>query len=108
MEDQMRGDRMTLNEIEHIASYALDVFGDECQVLKCAQECAEASAALLKFHERGDIRDRDHAAEELADVLLSITSAQQVIGFDLVAEWLQTKAVRLSARIDSELDRMGE
>jgi NTP pyrophosphatase (non-canonical NTP hydrolase) len=99
---------MTLNEIEHIASYALDVFGDECQVLKCAQECAEASAALLKFHERGDIRDRDHAAEELADVLLSITSAQQVIGFDLVAEWLQTKAVRLSARIDSELDRMGE
>jgi NTP pyrophosphatase (non-canonical NTP hydrolase) len=99
---------MTLEEIEQTAIYALDVFGDECQVLKCAQECAEASAALLKFHERGDIRDRDHAAEELADVLLSITSAHQVIGVDLVDAWLQTKAVRLRQRIDSELDRVGE
>lgn len=94
---------MTIEEINAAAMLALRTWGPEHQVLKAAEECAEASAAILQWHARCDDASREAAAEEIADVLIMMTQVSRVIGEERVRYWMSVKAERLLHRIDDEL-----
>lgn len=77
---------------------ALRVFGPERQIRKAAEECAECSAALIRYLDDPD--EFDHVAEELADVEIMVIQMREIIGGDKVDEWKGKKAKRLHDRLE--------
>jgi NTP pyrophosphatase (non-canonical NTP hydrolase) len=76
---------------------AIDRFGGNCQLDKCEEECLELALAL-KHKDRG-IKELDNVAEEIADVMLTVLQAREIVGKDIVDQWLDLKIKRLWARI---------
>lgn len=80
---------------------ALRVFGPERQLRKVAEECAECSAAAIRYlDDSTDETVVDHFAEELADVEIMVFQARQIIGDARVDEWKERKAKRLHDRLE--------
>ena len=80
---------------------ALRVFGPEHQLRKVAEECAECSAAAIRYlNDSIDPARIDHFAEELADVEIMVYQARQIIGDDRVDAWKEKKAKRLHDRLE--------
>ena len=77
---------------------AIRVFGPERQLRKIAEECAECSAAVIRYMDDPDAVDE--FAEELADVEIMIFQARQIIGDARVDEWKEKKAKRLRDRLE--------
>ena len=81
-----------------IYKHALDTFGAESQTLKCLEEMSELQKELCK-HSFGE-DNRDHIAEEIADVLITIE--QMMILHDChaaVEEWSGKKLEYLAQKI---------
>jgi NTP pyrophosphatase (non-canonical NTP hydrolase) len=79
------------------ALHALRVFGPERQLRKAAEECAECSAAIIRYID--DPEGADHAAEECADVEIMMIQVREIIGNELVNKWKAKKAERLHDRL---------
>ena len=77
---------------------ALRVFGPEQQLLKAAEECSEASAAIIRY--LGDPEAASHVAEEIADVEIMCFQVRQILGDAAVDEWKLKKAKRLHDRLE--------
>ena len=81
-------------------SRAIIEYGEHAQLLMLAEECAELAAAV-HHAVRGRNGARADVVEELADVMITSTQAQMVLGItaDEVAEVVERKLTRLEARL---------
>lgn len=67
--EALYGEGKSLKE-EDVLEYALRTFGGQAQVKKTMEEFAELQKELCKYN--GEEEDRDHIAEEIADVRIML------------------------------------
>lgn len=82
--------------LEAICRRALDTWGADAQIDQCVEECAELTVEL-QHRKRGR---PDHAAEEIADVLICAQQMRLLVGPDAVDEHVRRKLARLATRLD--------
>lgn len=83
---------------EDVLDYALRSFGGQKQIKKTMEEFAELQKELCKYN--GGAEDREHIAEEIADVRIMLD--QMAMLFDVERdelEWREQKLERLAGRL---------
>ena len=78
---------------------AIRKYGEDAQVIKAAEECAELSAALLQCRSRGTEASYEHACEEIADVGIMLSQLKRIFDEDKISKYESAKLKRLSERI---------
>ena len=80
---------------------ALAHYGRQNQSIVALEELSEAQKEICKFlRGEGDI---DHLAEEIADAYIMLEQIERMYGIaERVTEYMASKAVRLSERIDGD------
>lgn len=81
---------------------AVDYYGKEKQSIVCMEECSELIQAVSK--ELRGKTDREHLAEEIADVLISIETLKQIysVSQSTISDWINFKQARVLERIKGE------
>ena len=83
-----------------VCGMALDVFGEQSQVIVAVEELSELQKELCKLL-RGQYHISD-VAEEIADVEIMIMQMKRMLNnWDAVEEWKERKLARLADRIKS-------
>lgn len=74
-------------------------YGKDAQSTVCMEECAELIQAISK-EKRGE-SDKDHLAEEMADVLISIELLKEIyeVSNEQINEWIDEKQKRIRLRM---------
>lgn len=85
-----------LTDIPH---RALAIFGHESQWQMVTEECAELIVAVS--HYRRNRASADAVAEEIADVLITLEQAIEMVGPERVEAALNRKLERLRSRVES-------
>ncbi len=83
----------------HISETTIKAWGEDVQLNKTIEECAELIVALQ--HSKSRTLDVRAVASEIADVLVMVVCASRIIGVDLVADEMSKKLTRLKGRIES-------
>lgn len=74
-------------------------YGKDAQSTVCMEECAELIQAISK-EKRGE-SDKDHLAEEMADVLISISLLREIydVSIEQINNWIDKKQKRIRSRM---------
>lgn len=83
----------------HVAETTIKAWGEDAQLNKTIEECAELIVALQ--HSKSRTLDVRAVASEIADVLVMVMCAARVIGVDLVTDEMSKKLTRLKGRLES-------
>ena len=83
----------------YVVKRSIEHYGKELQSTVCMEECAELIQAISK--EKRGKSDKEHLAEEMADVILCIEMLKEIysISDDMISEWIQIKEARIIERI---------
>lgn len=82
-----------------IAETTIKAWGEDAQLNKTVEECAELIVALQ--HSRSRTLDVRIVASEIADVMVMVMCAARVVGVDMVADEMNKKLTRLKGRLES-------
>jgi NTP pyrophosphatase (non-canonical NTP hydrolase) len=83
----------------HVSGDTIKAWGDEAQLNKTVEECAELIVAIQ--HAKTRTLDVRAVASEIADVLVMTICAARVIGIEIVSEEMNKKITRLRGRLDT-------
>ena len=85
-----------------IIKRSIEHYGKDVQSTVCMEECAELIQAISK-EKRGN-SDKDHLAEEMADVIICIEMLKQIYNIteDEIYSWVITKQERIIRRIEKD------
>lgn len=83
----------------HVADSTIKAWGEDAQLNKTIEECAELIVALQ--HSKSRTLDVRTVASEIADVLVMVICAARVIGVDLVTDEMSKKLTRLKGRLET-------
>ena len=83
----------------HVAEITIKAWGEDAQLNKTIEECAELIVALQ--HSKSRTLDVRTVASEIADVLVMVMCAARVIGVDLVTDEMSKKLTRLKTRLET-------
>lgn len=78
-----------------LCNLALDTYGADAQIDQCIEECAELTVEL-QHRKRGR---PDHAAEEIADVMICAHQMRLLVGPEDVDAEMRRKLARLEQRM---------
>lgn len=92
---------MTNDESRNICNLALDVFGEEHQMLKTVEECSELIDALMKYREQR-VWSED-VITELADVSIMVEQMSIFFGREKFELERLRKLLRLKGTAEKEL-----
>lgn len=78
-----------------IIAKSIEIWGEDTQTTVCMEECAELIQAISK--EKRGKSDKNHLAEEIGDVLISIEILKQIyaISDDTLKAWIEEKQKRV-------------
>jgi len=82
-----------------VSGDTIKAWGEDAQLNKTIEECAELIVALQ--HSKSRTLDIRSVASEIADVLVMTVCAARVIGVDLVADEMNKKLTRLKGRLET-------
>jgi NTP pyrophosphatase (non-canonical NTP hydrolase) len=92
---------MKIDERERVLADAINIHGEEYQISKVEEECAELIVALKHFKLK---RLPEYVvAEEVADVLIMCSQLAKILGEDLVFDAVDQKLNRLYQRTMNEI-----
>ena len=97
---QSGGRRMTYEQKKQ-CSNIFEHYGEENQLEKLKEELNELYEAVVDFQGNQSEANRNHLAEELADVEIMLRQIKAVVG-DKVDEFIQYKLTRQLKRIEDE------
>ena len=82
---------------------SIEHYGKDVQSTVCMEECSELIQAISK--EKRGKSDKDHLAEEIADVIICIEMLKQIYNIteDEIYSWVITKQERTIKRIKKDL-----
>ena len=82
-----------------LISKSINYYGKDVQTTVCMEECAELIQAISK--EKRGKSDKNHLAEEMADVLICIEILKQVYSVTdaELQEWIYKKQGRIDERM---------
>lgn len=85
-----------------IVRETIEHYGKELQSIVAMEECSELIQSVSK--ELRGISDKDHLAEEIADVYICLELLKQMyeITDDDIQEWIDVKQKRAVKRMESE------
>ena len=85
-----------------IIKRSIEHYGKDVQSTVCMEECAELIQAISK--EKRGKSDKDHLAEEMADVIICIEMLKQIYNIteDEIYSWVITKQERIIRRIEKD------
>ena len=86
---------MTVEVNKIIIAKSIEIWGEDAQTTVCMEECAELIQAISK--EKRGKSDKNHLAEEISDVLISIEILKQIyaISDDTLKAWIEKKQKRV-------------
>ena len=86
----------------YVIKKSIEHYGKDVQSTVCMEECAELIQAISK-EKRGN-SDKDHLAEEMADVIICIEMLKQIYNItdDEIYSWVITKQERTIKRIKKD------
>ena len=86
----------------YVVQRSIEHYGKDAQSTVCMEECAELIQAISK--EKRGKSDKDHLAEEIADVIICIEILKQIYNIteDEIYSWVITKQERIIRRIEKE------
>ena len=81
---------------------SIEHYGKDVQSTVCMEECAELIQAISK--EKRGKSDKDHLAEEIADVIICIEMLKQIYNIteDEIYSWVINKQERILRRIEKD------
>ena len=87
----------------YVIKKSIEHYGKDVQSTVCMEECAELIQAISK--EKRGKSDKDHLAEEMADVLICIEMLKQIYNIteDEIYSWVITKQERIIKRIKKDV-----
>lgn len=89
---------MTTYDIKAVCADAVSANGWKAQAVVALEELSEAQKEICKLL-RGQ-GDKDHLAEEIADVAITLEQMEMAFGIsDSVRRWMDKKAQRLADRL---------
>ena len=93
---------MKINIDEKIIADSIKYYGKELQSIVCMEECSELIQAISK--ELRGKSDKNHLAEEMADVMICINMLQEMyeIGISELESWIYSKQQRCKERMVTE------
>lgn len=83
----------------HVSGATIKAWGEDAQLNKTIEECAELIVALQ--HSRSRTLDVRAVASEIADVFVMVMCAARVVGEELVSDEMSKKLTRLKARLET-------
>ena len=85
-----------------IIKRSIEHYGKDVQSTVCMEECAELIQAISK--EKRGKSDKDHLAEEIADVIICIEMLKQIYNIteDAIYSWIINKQERIIRRIEKD------
>ena len=86
-----------------IIKRSIEHYGKDVQSTVCMEECAELIQAISK--EKRGKSDKDHLAEEMADVIICIEMLKQIYNIteDEIYSWVINKQERIIKRIKKDV-----
>lgn len=86
----------------YVVQRSIEHYGKDVQSTVCMEECAELIQAISK-EKRGN-SDKDHLAEEIADVIICIEMLKQIYNIteDEIYSWVINKQERIIRRIEKD------
>lgn len=86
----------------YVVQRSIEHYGKDVQSTVCMEECAELIQAISK-EKRGN-SDKDHLAEEMADVIICIEMLKQIYNIteDEIYSWVINKQERIIKRIEKD------
>lgn len=95
---------MNIRIDEEIIEKTIEHYGAEKQSIVCMEECSELIQAISK--ELRGKSDRNHLAEEMADVLICIKMLQEIynIGNSELESWVGVKQDRIKEKYKESED----
>ena len=86
----------------YVVKRSIEHYGKDVQSTVCMEECAELIQAISKEKRRNS--DKDHLAEEMADVIICIEMLKQIYNIteDEIYSWVITKQERIIGRIEKD------
>ena len=86
----------------YVVQQSIEHYGKDVQSTVCMEECAELIQAISK--EKRGKSDKDHLAEEIADVIICIEMLKQIYNIteDEIYSWVITKQERIIRRIEKD------
>ena len=87
----------------YVIKKSIEHYGKEVQSTVCMEECAELIQAISK--EKRGKSDKDHLAEEMADVIICIEMLKQIYNIteDEIYSWIINKQERTIKRIKKDV-----
>ena len=87
----------------YVVQRSIEHYGKDVQSTVCMEECAELIQAISK--EKRGKSDKDHLAEEIADVIICIEMLKQIYNItdDEIYSWVITKQERTIKRIKKDV-----
>ena len=87
----------------YVVRRSIEHYGKDVQSTVCMEECAELIQAISK--EKRGKSDKDHLAEEMADVIICIEMLKQIYNIteDEIYSWVITKQERTIKRIKKDV-----
>lgn len=86
----------------YVVQRSIEHYGKDVQSTVCMEECAELIQAISK--EKRGKSDKDHLAEEIADVIICIEMLKQIYNIteDEIYSWVINKQERIIRRIEKD------
>ena len=86
----------------YVVKKSIEHYGKDVQSTVCMEECAELIQAISK--EKRGKSDKDHLAEEIADVIICIEMLKQIYNIteDEIYSWVINKQERIIERIKKD------
>ena len=86
----------------YVVKRSIEHYGKDVQSTVCMEECAELIQAISK--EKRGKSDKDHLAEEIADVIICIEMLKQIYNIteDEIYSWVITKQERIIRIIEKD------
>ena len=83
----------------YVLKRSIEHYGKDVQSTVCMEECAELIQAISK--EKRGKSDKNHLAEEMADVLISIELLKEIydVSNEQINEWIDKKQKRIRSRM---------
>jgi len=96
---------MQQQDRENVLAWAVYLNGAESQMMKAAEEMAEAAAAIIRLVNFRRSDSLEHVQEELADVRIMLDQIMPLVGVAPVKSFEDAKLVRLHKRLLAETRR---
>lgn|SRR4030067_2314981 len=88
-------------KIKSIASFAINHFGEEKQLLKVQEELIELSLALIHHKRYNNEKSYNAVIDEVADVAIMLEQLKVIFPIDKINDRIEFKISRLKKRIES-------